>query len=63
MSVPFQFRGCLAEIRLVLGSLYSFREGRPTKKIKQRLWSPSLPADGEEEKCPKGGKHKLSQKS
>ena len=52
MSVSFQYRGCLTEIRLVLGSLYSFREGRPTKKIKQRLWSPSPTADEEEEeKC------------
>ena len=54
MSVSYQYRGCLAEINLVLGSLYSFRGGRPAKKIKQRLWSPSPPAaDEEEEKCPK----------
>ena len=53
MSVSYQYRGCSAEINLVLGSLYSFRGGRPTKKIKQRLWSPSPPADDEEDKCPK----------
>ena len=65
MSVSYQYRGCLAAINLVLGSLYSFRGGRPAKKIKQRLWSPSPPADDdeEEEKCPKGEKHKMNRRS
>ena len=65
MSVSYQYRGCLGEIRLVLGSFYSFREGSLVKKIKQMLWPPSPPADDddndEEEKCPKGQKNILSQ--